>query len=115
MGSARGFRRARAALNAAEGGVLVLDLLGGPAAERDDCVERRNAVTGAVFVWEQERFEPVSREIVCHLSLRDGAEVKPKSDEMLSAMLMREALLDAAYWTTGVVCVLCRLPCCCYL
>jgi hypothetical protein len=57
--------------------VLVLDLLGGPAAERDDCVERCNAVTGAVFVWEQERFEPVSREIVCYLSLRDGAKVKP--------------------------------------
>ena len=56
--------------------MLVLDLLGGPAAERDDRMERRNAVTGAEFVWEQERFEPVSREIVCYLSLRDGAKVK---------------------------------------
>jgi len=62
-----------------EGGILVLDMLGGPAAERDDCLERRNAVTGHAYMWEQERFEPVSREILCYLSLMDGAQVSRTS------------------------------------
>ena len=34
---------------------------------------RHNAVTGAAFVWEQERFDPVTRRIFCYISLRDPA------------------------------------------
>ena len=34
---------------------------------------RHNAVTGASFVWEQERFDPVTRRIFCYISLRDPA------------------------------------------
>jgi len=36
-------------------------------------IPRHNAVTGASFVWEQERFDPVTRCIFCYISLRDPA------------------------------------------
>ena len=49
------------------------DLLGGHAAEAPVCMPRHNAVTGAAFVWEQERFDPVTRRIFCYISLRDPA------------------------------------------
>lgn len=49
------------------------DLLGGHAAEAAVRIPRHNAVTGASFVWEQERFDPVTRRIFCYISLRDPA------------------------------------------
>ena len=76
--------------------MLVLDLLGGPAAERDDCLERRNAVTGRTYVWEQERFEPVSREILCHLSLRDDTQVRCRCKIASSAAQGRRIIVAAS-------------------
>ena len=49
------------------------DLLGGHAAEAAVRIPRHNAVTGASFVWEQERFDPVTRHIFAYISLRDPA------------------------------------------
>ena len=36
-------------------------------------IPRHNAVTGALFTWEQERFDPVTRCIFAYISLRDPA------------------------------------------
>ena len=54
--------------------MLVLDLLGGHAAESTDRLQRRNVVTGSSYLWEQEAFEPVSRQIHCHMSLTSGKQ-----------------------------------------
>ncbi len=69
------FQRVRRALNA-EGGVFVMDLLGGHEAESTDVIPRHNGVTGASFLWEQEAFDPVTRHIRAYITLRDPATRK---------------------------------------
>lgn len=66
------------------------DLLGGHAAEAPVRMPRHNAVTGAAFVWEQERFDPVTRRIFCYISLRDPA----------SRQVPRQATLHSTEWIT---------------
>lgn len=66
----RYLRLARAAMQQEHGSIMVLDLLGGPSAECDARIDRSNTVTGASFLWEQEGYNPVTREIYCHISLR---------------------------------------------
>ena len=62
-------------MNEEDGSMMVLDLLGVQSAERDDRQMRQNAVTGSSFLWEQEAFQPVTREIHCHMSLMSGKQV----------------------------------------
>lgn len=69
------FRHARQALNT-RGGILVVDLLGGHAAESTVNLPRHNEVTGAHFVWEQEGYNAVTRHIRCYIHLRDPATRK---------------------------------------
>ena len=64
------FRQSRQALSR-RGGILVMDLLGGHAAEESLLMHRHNDTTGARFVWEQEKFNPVTRHIDCYITLRD--------------------------------------------
>lgn len=64
------FRQSRQALSK-RGGILVMDLLGGHAAEDSVLMHRHNDTTGARFVWEQEGFNPVTRHIHCYITLRD--------------------------------------------
>ena len=72
------FQRVRRAMNA-EGGVFVMDLLGGHEAESAVAIPRHNAVTGAAFLWEQEAYDPVTRHIRCHITLRDPATRKARA------------------------------------
>ena len=65
----------RSALNEKDGSLLVVDLLGGQAAERDDRLLRQNSAARKTYLWEQEAFEPVNREIHCHVSLASGKQV----------------------------------------
>jgi SAM-dependent methyltransferase len=59
----RGYlRSARAAL--APGGVLMLDAFGGWDAQKE-LVERRRIGSGVTYVWEQERFDPITHGIRC--------------------------------------------------
>ncbi|CAL5221490.1 g3691 [Coccomyxa viridis] len=64
------FRQSRQALSK-RGGILVMDLLGGHAAEESVFMHRHNDTTGARFVWEQEGYNPVTRHIHCYITLRD--------------------------------------------
>ena len=64
------FMQSRQALSK-RGGILVMDLLGGHAAEESLLMHRHNDTTGARFVWEQEGFNPVTRHIDCYITLRD--------------------------------------------
>ena len=66
-------------MNEDDGSLLVLNLMGGHAAERDDQLWRQNASTGGCFLWEQEAFQPASREIHCHMSLMSGKQVRNRS------------------------------------
>ncbi|CAL8468735.1 g8275 [Coccomyxa elongata] len=85
----RYFRHARQALNT-RGGILVMDLLGGHAAESTVSLPRHNEVTGAHFVWEQEGYNPVTRHIRCYIHLRDPATRK---------VLRRAFRYDWRLWT----------------
>jgi hypothetical protein len=52
----------RAALCGEEGGLLVMDVMGGATVEKGGLLlERCNPVTGASFQWEQARYNPVTR------------------------------------------------------
>ena len=64
------FRQACQAIST-QGGILVLDLLGGHAAEQSVLMHRHNDTTGARFVWEQEGFNTVTRHIQCYITLKD--------------------------------------------
>ncbi|KAK9829668.1 hypothetical protein WJX72_007255 [[Myrmecia] bisecta] len=66
----RYFRHVRQAINP-EGGVFVLDLLGGPAAEVNARIQRRNDVTGMTYLWEQVGYNPVTRHIHTYITLCD--------------------------------------------
>lgn len=69
------FKQARQAVNPT-GGIFVMDLLGGHAAESTACISRYNEITGAHFVWEQEGFNSVTRHIRCYITLRDQSTRK---------------------------------------
>jgi hypothetical protein len=59
-----------------QGGIFVMDLLGGHAAESTVSIPRHNEVTGAHFVWEQEGYNPCTRHIRCYIHLKDPATRK---------------------------------------
>lgn len=58
----------------AEDGIFVMDAYGGYEAFQDEYVEKRK-VDGFTYVWEQEDYDPVSGDYVCHISFRfpDGS------------------------------------------
>jgi len=69
----RYFRRARAGLR--RQGVLVIDAYGGP-----DSMERREErrrVGGFTYVWDQDRFDPITHDAICHIhfEFRDGSRL----------------------------------------
>ena len=63
-------RQSRQAMSR-RGGIFVMDLLGGHAAEESVLMHRHNDSTGASFVWEQEGFNPVTRHIHAYITLKD--------------------------------------------
>lgn len=70
------FRTVRKGL--ADDGVFVMDAYGGYEAFRDEYVEKRKCDEGFTYIWEQEDYDPVSGDYVCHISFRfsDGSELK---------------------------------------
>lgn len=66
------FRTVHAGL--AKDGIFVMDAYGGYEAFQDEYVEKRK-VDGFTYVWEQEDYDPVSGDYVCHISFRfpDGS------------------------------------------
>lgn len=103
------FRLARAAMNAEDGGIFLLDMLGGHAAESVVKLHRQNEISGRYWVatfaaaelltsvlkhfsdfacasglsylWEQARYDPVKRQLTCHISLKD-----PQSRQVCNAV-----------------------------
>ncbi len=73
----RYFRRVREAL--ADDGVLFLDAYGGYDAFRDIVEEREiEEEKGFTYIWEQERYEPVSGGLICHIhfAFPDGSRME---------------------------------------
>ncbi|HEX7030581.1 MAG TPA: class I SAM-dependent methyltransferase [Gammaproteobacteria bacterium] len=62
----------------AQDGILVMDAYGGYEAFRDEYIEKRKCEGGFTYVWEQEDYDPVSGDYVCHISFRfpDGSAIK---------------------------------------
>ena len=113
------FRAARASLK--PGGVLVLNAFGGTRAERP-LVERTRkaasnapdgtAVPGFTYIWEQARFNPITRELLAwiHFERRDGRTMKraftydwrmwtlPEIDEALREAGFRQVEVYSEGW-----------------
>jgi SAM-dependent methyltransferase len=111
-------RAARASLK--PGGMLVLNAFGGAKAERP-LVERTRKrasngpdgepVPGFTYVWEQKRFDPITRNLLAyiHFDLRDGTRL-PRAFtydwRMYTLPEVREAVLEAGFadfevWSEG--------------
>ncbi len=73
----RYFRRARKAL--APGGILFLDAYGGYDSFKEILEEREiDDGGGFTYIWEQEKFEPISGSLLCHIhfGFPDGSKIK---------------------------------------
>ena len=94
------FRLAHAAMNSEDGSIFLLDMLGGHAAESVVKLHRQNEIsggycllmhrlnchfcplhlywpckcgcaTGLSYLWEQAQYDPIKRQLTCHISLKD--------------------------------------------
>ena len=73
----RYFRRVRESL--AEGGIMFLDAYGGYDSFREIVEERKIEEEGGfTYVWEQEKYEPVSGSLICHIhfDFADGSRME---------------------------------------
>lgn len=96
------FRRVRADLK--DGGVFFLDAYGGYDAYRIVTEERRVRGDGMEFtyVWEQERYDPISGRLVCHIhfALSDGSRMDRAFSydwRLWSLPEIRELLAEAGF------------------
>lgn len=103
----RYFRAARRALH--REGIIVLDVLGGYETQREDRREVRRERGGFTYVWEQNRFDPITQRALfsIHFRFADGSEMKnaftydwrlwtiPEIRELLSEAGFRRS---AVYW-----------------
>lgn len=111
-------RAARASL--APGGLLVLNAFGGAKAERPLTERTRKSasngpdgepVPGFTYVWEQKRFEPLTRNLLAHIhfELRDGTKLSKAFTydwRMYTLPELRDAVLEAGFrdfevWSEG--------------
>lgn len=100
----RYFQQARKHLN--EGGILVLDMLGGPQVQEDEQTEHRK-VNGFTYVWDQVRFNPIDHGALFHIhfKFRDGSELKKAFTyewRLWTMPEIREILLEAGFSKTHV-------------
>ena len=67
------FRHVRAGLR--EQGLFVLDAYGGP--ESMERREERRRCGGFTYVWDQDRFDPITHDAICHIhfEFRDGSRL----------------------------------------
>jgi hypothetical protein len=68
------FKRVHAGLNA--DGLFFLDAFGGPEAYEEQ--KEKTKLDGFTYVWEQEKFEPVTGRLLCHIHFKfpDGSKIK---------------------------------------
>ncbi len=68
------FQVARAGLN--DGGVLMLDVFGGTEAITSTREKRKVEGEKFKFIWEQEKYNPITNEILCHINFKfsDGSK-----------------------------------------
>ncbi len=71
------FQAAHAGLK--DNGVFILDVFGGT--EAIDSTKEKRKIEGEPFkfIWEQEKYNPVTNEILCHINFKfkDGSKIKP--------------------------------------
>ena len=102
----RYFQRVRAAL--AEGGVLFLDAYGGYDSFREIVEEREiDEAGGFTYVWEQERYEPISGGLVSHIhfAFPDGSRMDKAFSydwRLWTLPEIRELLAEAGFSRTTV-------------
>jgi len=70
------FQAARAGLN--DEGVLMLDIFGGTEAITHTREKRKIEGEAFKFIWEQEKYNPITNEILCHINFKfsDGSAIK---------------------------------------
>lgn len=83
-------------------GVLMLDLFGGT--EAIDSTKEKRKVQGEKFkfIWEQEKYNPVTNEILCHINFKfkDGSKIKHAFTydwRLWTIPEVSELLLEAGY------------------
>ena len=99
----RYFRSARAGLR--REGVLVLDAYGGP-----DSMERREErrrVGSFTYVWDQDRFDPITHDATCHIhfEFRDGTRLSRAFSyhwRLWTVPELRDLLAEAGFSRTTV-------------
>jgi len=102
----RYFRRVRESL--AEGGILFLDAYGGYDSFREIVEERRIEEEGGfTYVWEQEKYEPVSGTLICHIHFEfpDGSRLERAFSydwRLWTLPEIRELLAEAGFSRTTV-------------
>ncbi len=92
------FRKVRQGLNSE--GCFVLDLYGGPEAIQEMEEERKE--DGFTYVWDQERYNPITAEILCHIHFRfrDGSALRKAYTydwRLWTIPELKEALVDAGF------------------
>lgn len=97
----RYFAAARAGLR--DEGVLVLDLFGGPDAQKMG--EERTRHKGFTYVWDQARYDAITNEILCHIhfELPDGSALKKAFSydwRLWTIREVRELLVEAGFSAT---------------
>ncbi len=86
-------------------GCFILDLYGGPEAIQELEEERRE--DGFTYVWDQDRYNPITAEILCHIHFRfrDGSELRTAYTydwRLWTIPELREALLEAGFTKVDV-------------
>jgi len=93
--------------NLADNGMLLMDIYGGPEAQIPQLEERE--VEGFDYVWDQDRFNPITHEMVCHIHFNfpNGSRLKkaftydwrlwtlPETSDLLAECGFRKILV---YW-----------------
>jgi len=97
------FRNVRRGLNSE--GCFVLDLYGGPEAIQE--LEEERKETGFTYVWDQDRYDPITAETTCHIHFRfrDGSELRKAFTydwRLWTIPELKESLLDAGFRSVDV-------------
>jgi hypothetical protein len=97
----RYFAAARAGLGPE--GIFVLDLFGGPEAQKMG--EERTRHRGFTYVWDQARYDAITNEILCHIHFEfpDGSKLKKAFSydwRLWTIQEVRELLTEAGFSAT---------------
>jgi SAM-dependent methyltransferase len=84
----------------AEDGVFIMDLYGGPEAQIRQ--EEKTKYGGFTYIWDQDRFNPITGEALCHIHFRlaDGTKLKKAFTydwRLWTIPELRDILADAGF------------------